>query len=109
MRVHILPATYGDALGQRRDLQSKPVVSAVSSADDLCSAYTALTRLSAGDAFGASVMARWLVDLVGKRVTRLGTVHANTEPDAIAEVTNKFEPVTRFYRVVVTKAETKSE
>jgi hypothetical protein len=50
-------------------------------------------------------MARWLVDLVGKRVTRLGTVIANSEPDAIDEVSRRFgiEPVNRSYRVVVTK------
>jgi hypothetical protein len=38
---------------------------------------------------------------VGRRVTRLGTVHANTERDAIAEVTRKFDiqPVNRFYKV----------
>jgi len=52
-----------------------------------------------------SVMARWLVDLVGKRVTRLGTVMATTERDAIDEVTKRFgiEPVNRSYKVVVTK------
>jgi hypothetical protein len=50
-------------------------------------------------------MARWLVDLVGKRVTRLGTVNANSERDAIDEVSRRFgiEPVNRLYRVVVTK------
>ena len=50
-------------------------------------------------------MARWLVDLVGKRVTRLGTVMATTERDAIDEVTKRFgiEPVNRSYKVVVTK------
>jgi len=46
-------------------------------------------------------MARWLVDLVGKRVTRLGTVMATTERDAIDEVTKRFgiEPVNRSYKV----------
>ena len=55
-------------------------------------------------------MDRWLVDLVGKRVTRLGTVQARTEGDAIATVTGKFgiEPVCPSYRVVVTKVETGS-
>jgi hypothetical protein len=50
-------------------------------------------------------MARWLVDLVGRRVTRLGTVMATTERDAINEVTKRFgiEPVNRSYKVVVTK------
>jgi hypothetical protein len=53
-------------------------------------------------------MARWLVDLVGKRVTRLGTVQANTERDAIDAVTKRFgiESVRRSYKVVVTKVET---
>jgi hypothetical protein len=36
------------------------------------------------------LMARWLVDLIGKRVTRLGTVHAKTERDAIDAVTKRF-------------------
>jgi len=50
-------------------------------------------------------MARWLVDLVGKRVTRLGTVMATTESDAIDEVTKRFgiERINRSYKVVVTK------
>jgi hypothetical protein len=50
-------------------------------------------------------MARWLVDLVGKRVTRLGTVMATTERDAIDEVAKRFgiEAVNRSYKVVVTK------
>jgi hypothetical protein len=50
-------------------------------------------------------MPRWLVDLVGKRVTRLGTVSAGSERDAINEASKRFgiEPVNRSYRVVVTK------
>jgi hypothetical protein len=50
-------------------------------------------------------MPRWLVDLVGKRVTRLGTVNASSERDAINEASSRFgiEPVNRSYRVVVTK------
>jgi hypothetical protein len=37
LRLHIVPAVYGDALGQWGDLLSKSVVCAVSSPDDLCS------------------------------------------------------------------------
>ena len=43
LRVHILPAMFGDALGQWWDLLSKSVVCAVSSPDDLCSTDKALT------------------------------------------------------------------
>ena len=50
-------------------------------------------------------MARWLVDLVGKRVTRLGTVNGSSERDAIDEASRRFgiEPINRFYKVVATK------
>jgi hypothetical protein len=50
-------------------------------------------------------MARWLVDLKGKRVTRLGTVNAGSEREAIEEASRRFgiEPVNHFYKVVVTK------
>jgi hypothetical protein len=49
-------------------------------------------------------MARWLVDLKGKRVTRLGTVNASTERDAIEDASRRFgiEPANQFYKVVVT-------
>ena len=42
-------------------------------------------------------MSRWLIDLVGKRLTRLGAIHANNERDAIDAVTKRFgiEPVSR--------------
>jgi hypothetical protein len=35
-------------------------------------------------------MARWLVDLKGKRVTRLGTVNAGSEREAIEEASRRF-------------------
>ena len=56
-------------------------------------------------------MARWLVDLKGKRVTRLGTVNAGTESDAIEEASRRFgsEPVNQFYKVVVSKVSDKDK
>jgi hypothetical protein len=56
-------------------------------------------------------MARWLVDLKGKRLTRLGTVNANSERDAIEEASRRFgiEPVSQFFRVVVTKVSEKDK
>jgi hypothetical protein len=50
-------------------------------------------------------MARWRVDLVGKRVQRLGTVVAKTEREALEEVTKRFgvDPASQFFKIAVTK------
>ena len=58
LRVHLLPAMYGDDVGQWRDLLSKSVVSAVSSADDLCSTDKALAFFSFNECAAAGASGR---------------------------------------------------
>ena len=68
MRVHVFQTVFGDALRQWGNLQSKSVVSTVPSANDLCSADTALisfpSRLRIRDnplADNARQHARWAI------------------------------------------------
>jgi hypothetical protein len=55
-------------------------------------------------------MARWRVDLIGKKLRHVGTIEAGTAEDAINEAAKLFqiEPIVRD-KLVATKVETKRE